>query len=321
MVDDKKRVVKPLFKTGSTPVTKTKTVAAKYLTTPRNKKCIPNQSSFRSVQNPKPINVEVEKSRIVAKALVFHSPKKAIKVKTSVELRTPISKLCEGMNKLEISSQRKRALGYSSKSSKNLSNSSSRRQLSSRKVQRKPEEPLHSQTCTNQEAKSGRSIKTKIKGQLSQKPASMKLLGSDRMYSLKNNESHDIKQQLAKKVTEDFGLQESTHEDSPDDSKKEVNCLDIEGSNTSRSQATHTEENNSRPQPSSRQENNSNDGNENITSESCGEFVHHLDANNSSEGERNGHEIMDGDDKENAAAADVNRYERVFVYFPELSLF
>ncbi|KAL0384358.1 UNVERIFIED_CONTAM: hypothetical protein Sradi_2830100 [Sesamum radiatum] len=118
MVDDKKRVVRPILKPRSTPVTKTKPVAAKYLTTPRNKKCIANENSFRSVQNPKPTNSEEPKSRIVAKALVFRSPMKAIKVKTSVELRTPISKLCDGMDKLEI--QRENALGYSGKSSKNL---------------------------------------------------------------------------------------------------------------------------------------------------------------------------------------------------------
>ncbi|KAI3445844.1 hypothetical protein Pfo_002509 [Paulownia fortunei] len=316
MVDDKKRVVRPLLKPGRTPVTKTKPVAAKYLTTPRNKKCIPNQNSFRSVQNPKPTNIEVPKSRMVAKALVFHSPKKTIKVKTSVELRTPISKLREGVNKLEISSQRKLASGYSSKSSKNLSNNSSRRQLSSHKVQKKPKEPLYSQTCTNQEAKSGRSIKSKIKGKLSPQQASKKLLGNAHTDSSKNNGSHDIKQQLAKKVAEEFELQESTHEEactsstvpsstqnsdlaSPDDSVREGNCLDLGRSNNSRSQATN------------RQENNSNDGNENgsmkFTSESCGESVDHLNTNDSSEGERNGDEFIDGDDKENAAASDENR--------------
>ncbi|KAG6425000.1 hypothetical protein SASPL_115423 [Salvia splendens] len=80
-----------------------KPVAAKYLTTPRNKKSTSDQSSFQSVQHPKSINVEVPKSLIVAKALVFRSPKKAIK-------------------------SRKRVLGYSCNSSKKLSDNSSRRQ-------------------------------------------------------------------------------------------------------------------------------------------------------------------------------------------------
>lgn len=269
MVDDKKRVAKPLLKSGSTPLTKTKPVAAKYLTTPRNKKSTSDQNLFRSVRNPEPVNVEVGKSRVVAKALVF-SPKKAIKVKTSVELRTPISKLCQGMNKLEISSQKKRILGCSSKSSKNSSNSLSRRQLSSRKMQRKPEEPLSSQIRTNREAKSGNSVKTKIKGQLSQQQAS----------------------NLA----------------TLDDSKTDVNCLDVERSNTSRSQASSTRENDSGLQPTNREGNNNKDGIENMPSEGFGESVDHLNANNSSEG----HE---GDDKENAPASDGNRFGRVLVYF------
>ncbi|KAK6158260.1 hypothetical protein DH2020_005574 [Rehmannia glutinosa] len=265
MTDDKKRVVRPLLKPKSTttPVTKTKPVAAKYLTTPRNKNCTQNQNSFRSVQNPKPTNIEVSKSRIVAKALVFRSPKKTIKVKTSVELPTPITKLCEGMNKLEISSQRKLASGYSSKISK-ISSSSSK-------------------TCTNQEAKYGRCIKSKIKGKLSQQ-ASKKLMGDDHADKLKNEESIDIKQQSDQNVAEEFEPQKSTHEEaSPVDSKTEGNCLDLKRCN------------------------NSSEGNENGSIENCGEPVDNLNANNTSEGERNGHEFMDGDDKENAAASDENR--------------
>lgn len=276
MADDKKRVVKPLSKSGSTPLTKTRPVAAKYLTTPRNKRST-DQNLFRSVRNPKPVNVEVGKSRVVAKALVF-SPKKTIKVKTSVELRTPISKLCQGMNKLEISSQRKRVLGYSSKSSKNSSNSLPRRQLSSR-VQRKPEE-----------AKSGNSIKTKIKGQLLQQQASMKLLGGDETHSLKNNKGSD-------------------------------NCLDVEVNNTSRSQDTNTQENNSRLQSTNRKENDNKDGNENIASESSRESVNNLNADKSSEGQRDGNEFMDSEDKENAPASDGNRFGRVLVNFSRFLFF
>ncbi|KAG6406713.1 hypothetical protein SASPL_134322 [Salvia splendens] len=57
----------------------------KYLTTPRNKKSISDQSSFRSVQHPKRIN-------------------KAIKVKTSVELRTPVSNKGQLSQKQELKS-------------------------------------------------------------------------------------------------------------------------------------------------------------------------------------------------------------------------
>ncbi|KAK4380846.1 hypothetical protein Sango_3024800 [Sesamum angolense] len=262
-----------------------------------NKKCVANENSFRSVQNPKPTNSEEPKGRIVAKALVFRSPKKAIKVKTSVELRTPISKLCDRMDKLEI--QRKRALGYSGKSSKNLIKNPSRR----------PVEPLDSQTCTNQEAKSGKSIESKIKGKLLQKHASKKLLGNNHRDSSNNSGSCDIKQ-VANKVEEEVELQ-LIHEEacvssemppplknpdlaSPDDMKGEENCLDLEGSNNSKSQATNS------------QENNSNDGNQNNSSRDCRDFTDHLNVSNSSEGERNDNDFMDGDDKENAAASDEN---------------
>lgn len=269
MDEDKKKVVRPLVKPRSTPVTKTKPVAAKYLTTPRNKKCTAEQSSFRSVQHPKPSNVEVPKSRIVAKALVFRSPKKAIKVKTSVELRTPISKLCQGMNRLEISSQRKRVLGYSSSSSKNLSSSSSRGQ----KLQAKPEKPLR--TCKGEEAKSGRSIGTKIKEPVPKRQESKKLIGSDETRSLKNEESCDIRKQSATKVIEESALQDSSHN---------------EARKRSDSEATKAEEN---------------DGNENITSESSATSTDQFKGSNATEGV----DFDEGDDKENTAASDENRFE------------
>ncbi|KAL7157011.1 hypothetical protein ABFS83_02G048400 [Erythranthe nasuta] len=259
-VDEKKSVVRP--NGSSTPLTKTRPVAAKYLTTPRNKNCVPNQNSFRSVQNPKPVNnIEVPKTRMVVKALAFHSPKKTVKVaKTSVELRTPVSKLCEGMKKLEISSQKKLASANSSKSSKNTSNCSSRRQLSSRAVQKRPEE-----------AKSGKYIESKIKVKLSQQNVSKKLLADD-------TESSDVKEQLAKNVAEGIVLQESTTQDADltvlGDSKREENCSKIVVEcNNSRSQATDKDENNS----------------------------------SSDAGRKNGHEFVDGDDKENVAVSDNNR--------------
>ena len=256
MDEGKKKVVRPLLKPGSTPVTKTKPVAAKYLTTPRNKKSISDQSSFRSVQHPKRINVEVPKSRMVAKALVFRSPKKAIKVKTSFELRTPVSKLCQGMNKLEISSQRRKPL----------------------------------QTCKGQEDKLGRSVRTKTKGQLSQKQECEKFLGRDETHSLKKEESCAIGKQLDTKVSEESGLQESSHEEAHSTVPPATQCLDSASPDYSKGEVAKAEECN---------------GNENITSESC--VDHH--GNNSSEGERNGLDFEDGDDKENVAASDENRFE------------
>ncbi|GMP39140.1 hypothetical protein CsSME_00010095 [Camellia sinensis var. sinensis] len=114
MVDARGKV-KPLSKLSSTPNPKVKQVAAKYLTTPGNKNCLPSPNSFRSVQNPKPTSIAEPNNRTVAKALVFQSPKKVISIKTSSELRTPLTKICEGMKRLGISCQRKRILGYSNK--------------------------------------------------------------------------------------------------------------------------------------------------------------------------------------------------------------
>ncbi|XAR52971.1 hypothetical protein NMG60_11021323 [Bertholletia excelsa] len=112
--------VKPTSKLTLTPKAKGKQVAAKYLTTPTNKNCIQNSNSFRSVQYQKATNLLVPKNKTVAKALVFHSPKKGINVKTSSELKTPLTKICEGIRKLEITGQRKRVLGSSNKSSKEI---------------------------------------------------------------------------------------------------------------------------------------------------------------------------------------------------------
>lgn len=147
-----KEKAKTLPKVSSTPKTKGKQVAAKYLTTPRNKKILPNPDSFRSVQNPKPSTLAVPKHPSVVKALVFHSPKKAINLKTSVELRTPLTKRYQGMRKLEITSQRKRVLGYSSKPAKPLGQDSQKSL------------PLHS--TTREKVPNKEKSKTKILPQL-----------------------------------------------------------------------------------------------------------------------------------------------------------
>ncbi|GFY89472.1 hypothetical protein Acr_06g0014120 [Actinidia rufa] len=169
---DGKRKAKPLSKLTSTPNANGKQVAARYLTTPRNKKCPPNPNSFRSVQNPKITSIAVPKSRTVAKALIFHSPKKAIGIKTSVELRTPLTKICKGMKKLEINGQRKRVLGYSNKLSKEIRRDPNkslpvepaRRQLSACKDKNKAKELFRPPNCKGKETKSLRRIKRKSKG-------------------------------------------------------------------------------------------------------------------------------------------------------------
>ncbi|KAL1812081.1 hypothetical protein ACET3Z_022146 [Daucus carota] len=165
MLDAKEKVgTHPKVNLSSTPMVKGKQVASKYMTTPRNKRNVSNQASFRSVQNPRPTKATVLKSCLVAKTLVFHSPKKAIPTETAVELHTPLTKLCEGMKRLEITSQRKHLLGYTgkpAKGSKCTQNSvaieSSRKQ---RTIQDGKSMPFGHQNCKGKEAKSLKKVKS-----------------------------------------------------------------------------------------------------------------------------------------------------------------
>ncbi|CAL5377580.1 unnamed protein product [Camellia sinensis] len=159
-----------------------KQVAAKYLTTTRNKNCLLNPNPFRSVQNLKPTNIAEPKNRTVAKALVFQSPKKVISIKTSSELRTPLKKICEGMKRLEITSQRKRILGYSNKSSKDircnpdksLPLNPSRRKLSAYKDKSKAKELFRPPNCKEKGNKS-------LRSEIDMKSRDSLVLGSSRI--------------------------------------------------------------------------------------------------------------------------------------------
>nr|XP_034914293.1 uncharacterized protein LOC118048631 [Populus alba] len=90
MVDQKVKV-KPLAKRNATPNVREKqsSVASKALTTPRNKKRLSNPDAFRSVRNPKAM--DIANSRVVAKAL-FRSPNKSVSTKTLTELDTTVKK-------------------------------------------------------------------------------------------------------------------------------------------------------------------------------------------------------------------------------------
>ncbi|XWS55249.1 hypothetical protein CRYUN_Cryun10bG0159100 [Craigia yunnanensis] len=129
-----------------------KQLSSKALTTPRNKKGLSNPDTFRSVRNPKPTTIEVPKNRVAAKALVFHSPKKSVKLKKSIELR----KICAGMKKLEITE--KNTLGC------NKPLDAPRIQLRGREVKSRVYDSLHSQNQKKQEAKSLKCLKKKNKG-------------------------------------------------------------------------------------------------------------------------------------------------------------
>ncbi|TYH26484.1 hypothetical protein ES288_A03G256300v1 [Gossypium darwinii] len=145
---------------STTPNVKKATAAkqpsTKALTTPRNKKGVSNPGTFRSVRNPKPTTVEVPKDRVVAKALVFHSPKKVVKLKKSVEWSSSLRRICSGMKKLEITDgSKKNALGCS----KPLA--ASRKQLRGREVKSRVYDSLHCQNQKTQEAKSINRLKKK----------------------------------------------------------------------------------------------------------------------------------------------------------------
>ncbi|KAF8404832.1 hypothetical protein HHK36_009721 [Tetracentron sinense] len=173
MIDAKVKV-RPLPKLNSTPNAKAKqlSVAPKSLTTPSYKKCPANSDSFRSVQNPK-TTVVVPKNREVAKVLVFHSPKKIGRTKTSLG-RTSVTKISVGKKKLDIIGQRKHVLGYSCKLSrdtrrdnnKSSPSNPSRRKLSARKIKIRAEVSFLSRDGKGQEAKSSRHSRKQSKGNL-----------------------------------------------------------------------------------------------------------------------------------------------------------
>ncbi|KAJ6985116.1 hypothetical protein NC653_023178 [Populus alba x Populus x berolinensis] len=107
MVDQKVKV-KPLAKRNATPNVREKqsSVASKALTTPRNKKRLSNPDAFRSVRNPKAM--DIANSRVVAKAL-FRSPNKSVSTKTLTELDTTVKKICAGVKKFEVTDGKKHA--------------------------------------------------------------------------------------------------------------------------------------------------------------------------------------------------------------------
>ncbi|KAF2320740.1 hypothetical protein GH714_030444 [Hevea brasiliensis] len=121
---------------------------AKALTTPRTKKQLSNPDAFRSVRNPKTTATAVPKSRVAAKALVFHSPKKSVRTKSSLELNTPVNALCAEMKKLEITSAKKQ-----------LPPDAAKKQLRGREVKSRVFDGLHSQNHKNRKAKCSKYLK------------------------------------------------------------------------------------------------------------------------------------------------------------------
>ncbi|CAL1389855.1 unnamed protein product [Linum trigynum] len=113
---DNKAKLKPLQKqTATTPkaMAKQSSNMAKALTTPRNKKPAVSEPAavFRSVRAPKSTAlVGLPKKMGTARTLVFHSPKKQVRIKTPSEGIDSMKTLCSGMKKLEITSGNKQMM-------------------------------------------------------------------------------------------------------------------------------------------------------------------------------------------------------------------
>ncbi|KAF9665885.1 hypothetical protein SADUNF_Sadunf16G0171400 [Salix dunnii] len=159
MVDPKARV-KSLAKQNATPNVKAKqSVVSKALTTPRNKKRLSNPNAFCSVRNPKATAVAVPNSRVVAKAL-FHSPKKSVRAKTSIELDTAVRKICAGIKKLEITEGKKHALVCN----RPFPSNATRKQPRGREVKSRVYDGLLSENFKGKESKSFKCVMKKEKG-------------------------------------------------------------------------------------------------------------------------------------------------------------
>ncbi|KAL2589250.1 hypothetical protein AAZV13_13G218500 [Glycine max] len=152
--------VKPLSMVAATPNAKVKQSpsVAKALTTPRNhQKKVSKVEQFRSVQSKKALTVGVPKSRVVAKALVFHSPKKVLKIKSSIELKTAMRTLCSAMNKLELNGVKKNGKGGSN----SLAVATSKKQLRGREVKSRVFDSLYSNNRKEPETNTKTSLKEK----------------------------------------------------------------------------------------------------------------------------------------------------------------
>ncbi|XP_061370115.1 uncharacterized protein LOC133312855 [Gastrolobium bilobum] len=163
-MNDNNVKVKPLSKfAAATPNAKVKQPpsVAKALTTPRNQNKVSKLEQFRSVQSKKAMTVVAPKSRVIAKALVFHSPKKVVKTKSSVELNTAMKTLCSAMNKLELSGGKKNGEGCNNP----LPVAASRKQFRGREVKSRVFDSLYSNNRKEQETNNLRCLKErKVKG-------------------------------------------------------------------------------------------------------------------------------------------------------------
>ncbi|KAK0583331.1 hypothetical protein LWI29_035793 [Acer saccharum] len=287
MVDGKVKA-RPLFpKNSPTQNEKTKqsSVAAKSLTTPRNKKRLSNPGTSRSVRNPNPTSIVVPKNRVVAKALVFHSPKKTVKIKTSAELSTRMKAICAGMKKLEITGGKKQESGHN----KTLPLEGSRKLFRGREVKSRVYDSLRSKNCQGKEVKSSKCLKKKnvrrapVEGidndssdmEIEEKSrnGSLEVCSTSKSSKCNERKEHDEECLVSKKKLE-FPLSEYKGEEAISDntSRSNMTCLSNSG-----------EDNNK-----------INDGSDN-------------EAKTDSNSEKA--KVMDGEDKENATSSDDKENE------------
>ncbi|XP_030523029.1 uncharacterized protein LOC115735776 isoform X2 [Rhodamnia argentea] len=153
-----KERVKSTRPVATTPNTKAKQPSnvAKALTTPRNNKRVSNPELFRSVRDPKVKTIAGQNKRLVAKALAFPSPKKAMKSKISSELDTTVRKICAGMKKLEIAGQKRNILGYDTPAPLG----GSKKKMGAREVKSRVFDSLRTQKCKGAD-KASRCLKKK----------------------------------------------------------------------------------------------------------------------------------------------------------------
>ncbi|XP_010434737.1 PREDICTED: uncharacterized protein LOC104718655 [Camelina sativa] len=124
------------------------------------KKQMHSPAAFRSVQNPpRNATIKVSENRVVAKALVFQSPKKLVKLKRSVELSSSVKKLCNGMRKLEIE-KKSNGLGFNHKAGSSVP---SRRPLKTREVKSRVFDSVRSQKQNDEKTKCVSTLKKRVK--------------------------------------------------------------------------------------------------------------------------------------------------------------
>ncbi|XP_021300252.1 uncharacterized protein LOC110428678 isoform X2 [Herrania umbratica] len=296
-----KAKVRPSPKQNATTpnVKAAKQASAKALTTPKNKKGLSNPGTFRSLGNPKPTTIEVPKCRVVAKALVFHSPKKIVKLKKSVELSSSLRKICAEMKKLDITdASKKNALGC------NRPLDSSRKQLRGREVKSRVYDSLNSQNQKNREAKSLKCLKKKNKEkdlQLSRGPMSHE--GNERDSTDKEIEAKSNDGSLEVCSTSGTCKNPSESLEQTIDEKVKISSLSNSGDNDApNSQTGGHNERNERISPEENIEPCSKD-------KEIPEAVESDDKENSlgSHSKLSESKVMENDDKENTSAFDENR--------------